>query len=99
MINLIQYIARSLTKSNLIQFQSYLHKHKPHIVLISETFLKDTFSVKFKQYYVVNKNRTNQPGGGVAILIQKSLKFSKVQLPNLQTIEAIGISVSIEKNG
>jgi exonuclease III len=99
MINLIQYIARSLTKSNLIEFKSYLHKHKPHLVLISETFWKDTFSVKFKQYYVVNKNRSNQPEGGVAILIHKSLQYSMLQLPNLQTIEAIGISVSIENNG
>jgi exonuclease III len=99
MINLIQYNARSLKKYNLIEFKSYLHKHKPHLLLISETFRKDTFSVKFKQYYVVNKNRSNQPGGGVAILIHKSLQYSMLQLPNLQTIEAIGILVSKENNG
>jgi hypothetical protein len=41
MINLNQYNARSLTKSNLIEFKSHLHTFKPHIVASSEAFWKD----------------------------------------------------------
>lgn len=98
-LKLIQYNARSLTKSNLIEFKAHLHLYKPHIVTLCETFWRDSFSVKFKQYYAVNKNRVGQVGGGVAILIHKSLQFKQLQLPDLQTIESIGVSISTENNG
>ena len=98
-LKLIQYNARSLTKSNLIEFKAHLHLHKPHILTLCETFWRDSFSVKFKQYYAVNKNRVGQVGGGVAILIHKSLQFKQLQLPDLQTIESIGVSITTENNG
>lgn len=98
-LKLIQYNARSLTKSNLIEFKAHLHLYKPHIVTLCETFWRDSFSVKFKQYYAVNKNRVGQVGGGVAILIHKSLQFKQLQLPDLQTIESIGVSITTENNG
>lgn len=91
MISLIQYNARSLTKTNLVEFKADLHTYKPHIVTISETFWKDTFTVKFKQYYVANRYRKNQSGGGEAILIHKSLQIKLLEIEDLQTIEAIGV--------
>lgn len=91
MISLIQYNARSLTKTNLVEFKADLHTYKPHIVTISETFWKDTFTVKFKQYYVANRYRKNQSGGGEAILIHKSLQIKVLEIEDLQTIEAIGV--------
>lgn len=95
MMLIIQYNARSLTKANPIQFKSHLHKYKPHVALISETFWKDTFLVKFKNYNVINKNRQSQAGGGVALLIHKSLQFTLINLPDFRTIEAVGASIDV----
>lgn len=96
MISLLQYNARSLTKANLIMFKACLHQYKPLMILLSETFRKNSFSVKFKQFHTINKNRENHPGGEVAILIHKSLQFVYLTIATLQTIEAVAISVSIE---
>lgn len=98
MMFIIQFNARSLTKANLVQFKAHLHKYKPLIAIISETFWKESFTVKFKSYNVINKNRQNQNGGGVAILIHKSLQFSQLPLPATQTIEAVGVSIAVRNN-
>ncbi|KZS19929.1 Uncharacterized protein APZ42_013513 [Daphnia magna] len=98
MMSIIQLNSRSLTKANLVQFKAHLHKYKPLIAIISETFWKDSFTVKFKSYNVINKNRQNQNGGGVAILIHKSLQFFQFSLPATQTIEAVGASIAVKNN-
>ena len=98
MITIIQFNSRSLTKSNLIMFKDYLHQHKPLIALLSETYWKKSFSVKFKQYHTIIKNRENSPGGGVAILVHKSLQFTPLVLPSLTTIEAVAVTINVEVN-
>jgi endonuclease/exonuclease/phosphatase family metal-dependent hydrolase len=95
---IIQYNARSLTKANLVQFKYHLHLYKPLVALISETYWKDHFSIKFKNYHVTHKNRANRPGGGVAILIHKLLQFNQLTTPQFKTLEAIGVSIAIRKN-
>jgi exonuclease III len=44
----------------------------------------------------VHKTRDKNPGGGVAILIHKSLQFSKLAIPNLKTMEAVAVTISIK---
>lgn len=63
--------------------------------MLSEKFWKDAFCLKFNQYYVENKNHPMR--GGVAILIHKSIQFTVVQLPDRQTIEALGVLIVTEK--
>ncbi|KAI9553779.1 hypothetical protein GHT06_019043 [Daphnia sinensis] len=72
MLKIIQFNARSLTRTTLTQFKAHMHQQKPHIATLSETFWKDTFEVKFKDYFVVKKNRQGLVGGDVAILVHKS---------------------------
>lgn len=95
---IIQYNARSLTKANLVQFKAHLHLYKPLVAIISETHWKNDFSVKFKKYHVAFKNRVDRPGGGVATLIHKFLKFSQIPLPYLETIEAIRVTIALKEN-
>ncbi len=98
MMLIIQYNARSLTKANLVQFKYYLNLYKSLVALISETYWKGHFSVKFKNYHVAHKNRADRPGGKVAILIHKSLQFNQLPTPQFNTLEAIGVSIAIRKN-
>jgi hypothetical protein len=60
--------------------------------------LEGQFSVKFKNYHVAHKNWTDRPGGGVAILIHKSLQFHQIPSPQFKTLEAIGVSIAIKRN-
>ncbi len=87
----------TIAKANLISFKAYFHQQKPLIVLLSETYWKKSFSVKFKQYNTVCKNRESSPGGGVAILIPESSVHPLV-LPALQTMEAVAVTIALEIN-
>lgn len=95
---IIQYNARSLTSANLVEFKAHLHLYKPLVAVISETHWKNQFSVKFKNYHVAFKNRMGRPGARVTILIHKSLQFTQIPLPDLETIEAIGVTTVLREN-
>ncbi|KZS03663.1 Uncharacterized protein APZ42_033559 [Daphnia magna] len=98
MIKIIQFNARSLTKSKLTQFKAHLYHHKPHIATLCETFWRDTFEVKFKDYFTIKKNRPDKTVGGVAILVHKSLQHTPITLTQLATNEATAISVILDRN-
>ncbi len=68
---LLQWNARSLYKSKLVEFKQQLRDLNPHVVLLSETHWKDEYIPKFSAYTPIVLNRSGQ-GGGVAILAKKS---------------------------
>jgi len=97
-LSIIQWNARSLLNTRLEEFREYLHNFNPMIVLLSETFWKENKAPSFKCYSTVRNDRTERAGGGVAILVHKSVYFSNIILPTTPTIETIGISIA-SKNG
>ncbi len=88
-----QWNARGLRKSRLEEFRNFLSLLKPSICLLNETFWNENTNVKFQSYHIVKKNRTDRPGGGVAILIHKSIPFFELILPSLTSIEAVGVTI------
>ncbi len=89
----IQWNARGLTKSKLEEFKNYLSSTSPEAVCISESYWSDSFNVRFRYYHVLKKNRPNRKGGGVALLIHKSIQFSPLMCISTDTVEAIGATV------
>jgi ribonuclease HI len=94
----IQWNARGLSKSKLEEFRNFISSTNPEIVLLSETHWTDAFNVKFKAYHIAKKNRPNRMGGGVAILIHKSLQFLPLNLKETHSVEAIGVQVICSNN-
>ncbi len=78
---LIQWNARSLNKAKLSEFRAYLTTYNPSIVLLSETHWSDSYTVCFKSYNCIVKNRPNNGKGGVAILIKKNIPFIPLAVP------------------
>ena len=78
-ITCIQWNSRGLTKARLEEFRNFLSTSTPSIVLVCETFWNNNFSVKFRSYNVINKNRADKRGGGVAILINKAIPLYQPQ--------------------
>ena len=95
-LSIIQWNARSLNNARLAEFRSNLSIHNPSIVLLSETHWSDSYSVRFKSYNCIVKNRPPNGKGGVAILIKKSIPFIPLSLPDSNTIESVGISILID---
>ena len=93
-LKILQWNARGLTKSRIQEFKHFLSYSVPSVVLLSETHWNDSFTPKFSSYNVINKNRHERSGGGVAILVHNSIKFSLLPLDNSHSIEMVAISIS-----
>ena len=92
-IKCLQWNARGLTRSKLEEFRDYLISFSPEVALISETHWSSAFDVRFRAYHVLKKDRHPRQGGGVALLIHKSLQFLQIDCPPSDTVEAIGATV------
>lgn len=93
-ITTIQWNARGLSKAKLEEFQFFLSYSSPTIVLLSETHWSDTKNVLFSSLNVIKKNWNSQKGGGVAILVHKSIKYNVISLKHFLSFEAIAISIN-----
>lgn len=94
-LKIVQWKSRGITKSRLEEFKHFLSYSTPSVGLLSETHWKDSCYVQFSSYVPVKKNRPERRGGGVAILVHKSIKFSPLTLSNVfHSIETIAISIS-----
>lgn len=92
-LNIIQWNARSLYRAKLDLFKNNLRSSNPSIVLLSETHWVDSHPAAFDAYNCFVKNRTDKNGGGVAILVKKSISASLILSPVLAHIECIGVSI------
>ena len=79
-----------LTKSRVEEFRTLLNSHDPDLFFLSETHWNKNFQVKFKNYSNRKKDRNDRRGGGVALLIKKSLQFSASPTLSPRTLEVIG---------
>lgn len=83
-------------KQELIQFTI---EHNTDIILISETWLREANKFKIPNYYTYREDRKTGPGGGVAILIKKTINHELITIDNLQTLESIGLQINLEGTG
>jgi len=68
-----------------------LNKDKIDIALLTETKLDSNsrFAARFKKYDVLLNNRATGRGGGVAMLLPKNVKASRLNVPSFESIEAL----------
>lgn len=93
--NIIQWNCRSAisNKNDLIYL---INNHNPYLVCLSETWLKPSFSFKFRGYNTVRQDRFDGYGG-VAILIKKNIPFIAVPISvpvNNDNFSIVAVSVN-----
>lgn len=71
----------------------FLTKHKIDVLLINETWLAPNKNIYIAGYNCIKKDRLNNIGGGVAIIIKKNIKYCTVPQPPTITMEHITISI------
>lgn len=81
------------------EFQHFLNKYKPHIVLISETHLNNKHKVIFDGYKMYRSDRIICGGGGTAICIVESIDCEFVQQPKeIKSIESCSVKINCENS-
>ena len=82
-LTVLQFKIRSLLSKqndfNYILTRLHTNKSLPKIILLCETHLNDSkiHHINIPNYNTLSCNRTDKMGGGVAILIHKSLRYKE----------------------
>lgn len=81
------------------EFEVFVNKHKPHIILLSETKLNKKHTLKIDGYGILRNDRTKNSGGGTAILYQTTLECEQLITPKkISTFECCLAKLKIKNN-
>jgi len=87
-------------KNHVNTLSAFLNHHNIDIACITETHLSNIDKIKFAGYNVYRADR-NSPArsmGGIAILVRKNVKHHHIPIPDLQSLEAIGVLIHINNS-
>lgn len=96
-IKVVYWNCRNI-KSKLEETRAFLQSNDVDVLLLGETHLKPGQSLKIPNYCIYRKDRKIKAGGGVAVLIRKSLIHTCLEDKDYTHLETIGIQVKT-KNG
>lgn len=83
--------------SLLKQLELLLDRQNIHVASLNETFLNENHKLYFNNYIVYRNDRTQSRGGGVALLVHRSLKHTLLPLTKTSSIENLSVEVSINQ--
>jgi hypothetical protein len=69
-----------------------LEKHKPHILVITDTKLINTDKITFRNYILTRQDRNNNKntrGGGVLIAVRKGVPYTSTKTTNTSLESAV----------
>jgi hypothetical protein len=72
--------------------QALLEKHKPHILVITDTKLINTDKITFRNYILTRQDRNNNKntrGGGVLIAVRKGVPYTSTKTTNTSLESAV----------
>lgn len=82
-LNVMQINVNSIqSKHKRAEFAQFIEKHKPDVVLISETKLQPKNEILFRGFRIFRNDRIVNNGGGTAVLVKESLACEYVPVPN-----------------
>ena len=79
-LNVVHINIRGL-KTSKTELELLINDIQPHIITINETHLRPNDRVNFSNYNIIRKDRRDRRGGGIAILYNRQLPASPVELP------------------
>lgn len=96
--NILHWNANGITNfSNLKQFEYLLEKENIQIASLNETFFKENHRPFFNNFYLYRNDRTHARGGGVALLVRRSLQHKLLPLTKTTIIENLSIEILINQ--
>ena len=90
-LRIITWNANSV-RNKMEELKIFLNRESPDIMTITETKLQPTDKLKLNNYSIVRRDRENEYGGGVMILIKKGIPFRTRKIPTT-TIEAAAVDL------
>ena len=94
--NIIQWNCRGL-KANYNEILLLLSKFNPSLLCLSETFLKESDKISFKNYSMYNfiDNNQSKASGGTSIIINNNCPHRQIALDT--TLQSIAVNVTMHR--
>ncbi|KAJ8912144.1 hypothetical protein NQ315_013193 [Exocentrus adspersus] len=80
------------------ELQEFLSRLEIDVVALQETRLAENIRTKIPGYVVYRQDR-NRRGGGVAVAIKRGIDHYMLQVPQLDTIEAVAVGIRTSRYG
>ncbi|KAJ8919192.1 hypothetical protein NQ315_012180 [Exocentrus adspersus] len=80
------------------ELQEFLSRLEIDVVTLQETRLAENIRTKIPGYVVYRQDR-NRRGGGVAVAIKRGIDHYMLQVPQLDTIEAVAVGIRTRRYG
>lgn len=96
-INVMFWNCRSI-RNKIFELIHFLNSNNVDICLLSETWLSDENTFYHPQYSCVRRDRVGRNGGGVAILVKKTIQFNIIPCIATEVVENVGIEISFREN-
>lgn len=95
-IKLFHWNANGITNSSHArQLEYLLERENILIASLNETHLNETHKLFFKNYFIYRNDRQNSRGGGVALIVRRSVKHKLLPISTTQKIENLSIEILI----
>lgn len=97
-LNLFHWNANGITTySHQRQLENLLVSKDVHIASINETYFKEKHKPFFENYYTYRNDRISSRGGGVALLVHKSLNHNILPISKTSYIENLSVQICINR--
>lgn len=96
-LQIVSWNVNGLRKSKL-EIEEILERYNVDVMALQETKLRREIELKFPGYQVYRRDRDAR-GGGVALLVKRTIDHHPIVTPELENIEATAIVVSTARNG
>lgn len=94
-LKIMQWNAQGITKnSSKSELQNFIDQHRIEVIFLSETLLKPNHRFYLNNFAIYRRDRPN-PGGGVAICVNKNIRHELLPANETENIEHISILVNV----
>lgn len=90
-LKIVTYNSNSVMKQKQ-ELNDFVAIHKPDIMLIQETWLKQRYRFTIPNYNIYRTDRETR-GGGTAVLVKRQIKHNEIQRRFSQGIEGTGVRI------
>lgn len=85
-LKIVQLNVNSLrSKVKKIEFEQFLKKHSPDLIMLTETKLNEKNSISFHGYKIARNDRLENNGGGTAICYKEYISCEFIATPKKNT--------------
>ena len=80
-------------RNKALEFFTFLCKHDVDLALVSETWLSSNINLSNRSYKCYRYDRQDRTGGGVAMVVKRSIRHLLLPIVRTQIVENISIEI------